>query len=172
MSNEQVSQIINELEDSMHDKYLEAQDKFIKITNLKIGDRVKVLRKANDDELGWDNKWSPSMDEWLCEVGVIRSFEGTTGISVYISKLEDYWYFPFFVLEKVEEPKYQFKDKDVVLVRDGNDEYWHIAAYKEYNDKHGFPHKCYTGNHKDFVGWKQCIPYKGHEHLFGTKCSC
>ena len=169
MSNEQVSKIVNELKTSIYTKYVEAQEKFIKTTNLKVGDRVKVLRKAKDEELGWDNKWNPNMDEWLCEVGVIRSFEGSIGIKVYSSKLEDYWFFPFFILEKVEEPELQFKDKDIVLVRDGDDEYWVISTFKKYTN-YEYPYGCYKSSSDSTTDWKQCIPYKGHEHLLGTRC--
>ena len=166
MSNEQVSQIINELKNSIYTKYMEAQNKFIKITNLKVGDRVKVLRKANNYELGWCNTWNLNMDKYIGKIYIIKEFFDNSGIVLG----DEYFHFPFFVLEKVEEPKYQFKDKDIVLVRDSDDGYWFVAAYKEYNNDLQHPYICYSHAKNGFSlsSWKQCIPYERHEHLLGT----
>ena len=163
MSNEQVSQIINELKNSIYTKYMEAQNKFIKITNLKVGDRVKVLRKANNYELGWCNTWNLNMDKYIGKIYIIKEFFDNSGIVLG----DEYFHFPFFVLEKVEEPKYQFKDKDVVLVRNDDNEYWCMVAFKEYNSDLPYPYICYSSTDNGWC-WKQCIPYERHEHLLGT----
>ncbi len=168
MSNEQVVQIVRELKTSMRTKYVEAQKKFIKTTNLKVGDKVKIVRKSFDHELGWDNKWCSDMNDTIGKIGVVREIMLISGISISILG-DGCWNFPFFVLEKVEEPKYTFKDKEVVLVRDGDDEYWQIKAFKEYTG-YDYPYGCYNSSRVKVAGWKQCIPYKGHEHLLGTRC--
>ena len=166
MSNEQMFQIMYELVEFTHNKYLEAQNKFIKITNLKVGDEVKILRKANNYELGWYNTWTHEMSDLvfcICSVCGICS----QGIHLQRQNSERIWAFPFFVLEKVEESKYQFKDKDVVLVRNDNNEYWCMVAFKEYNNDLPYPYICYSSTDDSWC-WKQCIPYERHEHLLGT----
>ena len=164
MSNEQVSCIIDELKNSIRSKYVEAQEKFIEVTNLKVGDKVKVYRKSFDHELGWGNVWNEDMDGYVGKFYTIQKFCRESGI-----KFEDEPYaFPFFVLEKVEEPC-KFKDKDVVLVRDDDNEKWGVGVFMYYDEDSVVPYRVYFGHNND-VGWKQCIPYKGHEHLIGTRC--
>ena len=170
MSNEQVSKIVNELKTSIRIKYVEAQNKFIEATNLKVGDKVKVLRKAKDNELGWNNRWVDDMKNWVGEINEVINFNATSGIRVYSSERKDSWNFPFFVLEKVEEPEYEFKNKDVVLVRDEDTDTWRIDVFKDYDNRAGkYKYITYDNGTYD-TSWAQCIPYKGHEHLFGTKC--
>ena len=165
MSNEQVSCIIDELKNSIRSKYVEAQEKFIEVTNLKVGDKVKVYRKSFDHELGWGNVWNEDMDGYVGKFYTIQKFCRESGI-----KFEDEPYaFPFFVLEKVEEPC-KFKDKDIVLVRDDDDECWQISAFKKYDGDFRMSYRCYGSASDDTTGWKQCVLYKGHEHLLGTKC--
>ena len=168
MSNEQVSCIIDELKTSTRSKYIEAQEKFIEVTNLKVGDKVKIVRRSFGHEFGWDNKWCGDMDDTIGKIGVVREIMLISGISISIPG-DRCWSFPFFVLEKVEEPKYTFKDKEVVLVRDSDDEYWQIKAFKECTG-YDYPYGCYNYSRDSATGWKQCIPYEGHEHLLGTRC--
>lgn len=77
--------------------YIEAQE----ASGLKIGDIVKVVRKAKDGEKGWDNSW---IDDrmFIGDVGVIKSIDNE-GITIFNNRYK----FPYFVLEKVtkEEPK-------------------------------------------------------------------
>ncbi len=155
--------ITDELKNSIRSKYVEAQNKFIEVTNLKVGDRVKVLRKAKDEELGWGNKWNPNMDSCVGSIYRVEDFNSRYGIET-----DNNWNFPFFVLEKVEEPC-KFKDKDVVLVRDDDNEKWGVGVFMYYDEDSVVPYRVYFGHNND-VGWKQCIPYKGHEHLIGTRC--
>jgi hypothetical protein len=67
-----------------------------KAAGFKVGDKVRVLRKANDYELGWCNGWSSEKDKYIGKVVEIDSvcFSG----SVVIGS----WVFPWFVLELVE----------------------------------------------------------------------
>lgn len=64
-------------------------------------------------------------------------------------------------LEKVDV----FKDKDIVLVRDGGSSIWQLRAFR---DKYGILFICYGA---DEIGepWPNCIKYYGNEHLLGTK---
>lgn len=73
--------------------YTQAQD----ASGLKVGDKVKILRKANTHECGWYNSWLFDMDKLVGETEVIDSIS-TYGIR-FKSKPYEY---PFFVLEKVK----------------------------------------------------------------------
>lgn len=61
-----------------------------------------------------------------------------------------------------EEPKYEFKPFDKVLVRRTNQERWkvHLFSRESVEDN---KYECLGG-----VGFSQCIPYEGNEHLLGT----
>lgn len=60
------------------------------------------------------------------------------------------------------------KPFDKVLVRDDNDENWAINWYGYYN-KEDNTFRC-IGNCD--IGWEQCVPYEGNEHLLGTTNDC
>lgn len=65
---------------------------------------------------------------------------------------------------KPTNDKYQFKPYEKVLVRDTDDQSWKIDFFgyiKEDKDA-DFPYVCLSE-------WAYCIPYKGNEHLLGTK---
>jgi len=88
-----------------------AYDTLAKASGIKVGDTVKVLRKAKNDEMGWNNTWdsgwtggngvSDSMDNCIGKTFKVSRLEGSAGIT-----LEGTGYsFPFFVLEKMPAPK-------------------------------------------------------------------
>lgn len=59
--------------------------------------------------------------------------------------------------------EFELKPFDKVLVRDKNTKVWVIDIFEKYEDSISeFCYKCMTSL------WKQCIPYKGNEHLLGT----
>ena len=73
-------------------------------SGLKVGDTVKVLRKARTHELGWKNNWIDQMDSLIGKTVRVTSVK-ETGIHVnedFSSAVEGFS-FPFFVLEKIEE---------------------------------------------------------------------
>lgn len=86
--------------------YKERQEKWIADNNIKIGDKVKITRKAKNYENGWDTKWTVPMDKTIGESGIALAFDDEIGIQVETED-EGYWY-PYFVLEKVEEPKKKY----------------------------------------------------------------
>lgn len=59
-----------------------------------------------------------------------------------------------------QNPKYQFKPFDKVLVRDDNEADWKCDFFSNISNS-GFYHCINTW-------WRQCIPYEGNEHLLGT----
>ena len=64
---------------------------------IKVGDKVKVLRKAEDNEMGWKNNWSESMNKYINDD--IYSVAHINELGIH---LDTYRAFPFFVLEKIE----------------------------------------------------------------------
>lgn len=61
------------------------------------------------------------------------------------------------------EPKYKFKPFDKVLVRDTEEDDWHVSLFvreiadAQYKEER---YECLNG-----TGWIYCIPYEGNEHL-------
>lgn len=93
--------------ETMEQVYLLAQEH----CGLKVGDWVRVTRKAENYEAGWDNIWS-SCNIKNCTLGEIRGIDNN-GIRVDFRKPGEWlWYFPYFVLEKVEKPVHEFKPFD------------------------------------------------------------
>lgn len=68
----------------------------------------------------------------------------------------------FFGIE--EKPKYEFKPFDKVLVRNDENEEWHISLFAReiMNDNKESPYvyECSSG-----LVWNYCIPFEGNEHL-------
>lgn len=71
----------------------------------------------------------------------------------------------FFGIE--EKPKYEFKPFDKVLVRDEENEKWHISLFAReiVDDSDGLSYKyeCFNG-----TWWNCCIPFEDNEYLLGT----
>lgn len=84
----------------MHDRI--AYEILQKEYGLKTGDRVKVLRKPVDGEMGWYADDNTKMDSYVNKESMIEDMDDYYG---YLLKIpgECCCYFPFFVLEKVEE---------------------------------------------------------------------
>ena len=68
-------------------------------SGLKVGNKVKVIREANSYEAGWGCDWNPIKNNYVGKILKITRDEGVNGF-----ELNNEWYFPYFVLEKVEEP--------------------------------------------------------------------
>jgi len=68
---------------------------------------------------------------------------------------------PEDVRDAPKEP--EFKPFDRVLVRDDDDDEWHIDFFEGYYDKDApYGNMCVSSR------WRHCIPYEGNEHLLGT----
>lgn len=70
---------------------------------LKVWDKVKILKKVKSGENGWGTVWSYEMDSWVNKIGVIIGEDYKAGFKVFLEKENDWWFFPYFVLEKVED---------------------------------------------------------------------
>lgn len=76
--------------------YIAAQKEFVKTHSLKVGDEVKVLRKAKTEELGWELGWNENMNKLIGQTLKIYRIHPSKGIRVCESP---YFSVPFFVLE-------------------------------------------------------------------------
>lgn len=140
--------------DTRKEVYLLAQEH----CGLKVGDWVRVTRKAENHEAGWDYFWAIGANK---SVGNIYRITCINKWGIFLENHEGYT-FPYFVLEKVEKPAHEFKPFDRVLVRDNNHCIWTIDFYAYHITDSLFPYKTLAG------GYCQCIPYEGNEHLVGT----
>ena len=85
--------------------YAERQAKWIADNDVKKGDKVRIARKANSLEDGWQSLWNPDMDEAVGKVGTVSHISANfreCGIEVYVLDVGEFLY-PYFVLEKVEQ---------------------------------------------------------------------
>ena len=83
---------------------------------IKVGDKIKVLRKASNQELGWSNNWNPDMD-YLVGNTYNVSEVNKNGICVKRKDCFKNWFLPFFILEKICKPSIslQVADSDVII---------------------------------------------------------
>jgi preprotein translocase subunit YajC len=79
--------------------YEARQNKWIENTGVKKGDRVLIASGLNVDERWSEASWVGSMDKDVGQVGRV-TFIDTSGIRVRTDY--DTWWYPFFVLVKVE----------------------------------------------------------------------
>lgn len=96
--------------------YAERQAKWVADNDIKKGDKVRVIRKADHNEDGWGSLWNPEMDEAVGKVGRVCSISRIfreCGIEVNVPDVGPYLY-PYFVLEKVEQKyvPFNFNDKE------------------------------------------------------------
>jgi hypothetical protein len=107
-------------------------------SGLKVGDRVKVLRKADDYEAGWKASWvDECMDEMIGEIHTIKADDYWAGFLLE-STDKPGWRFPYFVLEKVG-PEYrpfknaeEFFESGIEWIRKKEGVTWHRVT--EVND--------------------------------------
>ena len=91
-------------------EHLETNQEALERLDLKVGDRVKVLRKAKSKERDWLPCWGTKMDDYVGKVfKVVEISQGDLGVRLLGPKISadeyDKPYFPAFVLEKVEKEK-------------------------------------------------------------------
>ena len=83
----------------------------LEILDLKPGDKVKVLRKAEHRELGWDNSWVSPMTSCIGKIFEVSRVAGSVGVGL----VGESAHFPAHVLElvsrKPEEAIVKISDK-------------------------------------------------------------
>jgi len=91
-------------------------------SGIKKGDTVKVIRSYKSEELGNPCEWVPHMDETVGLTGVVRLVYPDY-IVVWFESIQDYWSYPFFVLEKLsseEAPKKKKKKSYIKRQEESN----------------------------------------------------
>lgn len=127
---------------------------------LKVDDYVKVIRNTIPGEAGWGNDIIAFVSAPVGQCGhVINILKDRIQVNIR----GEVWGLPYFVLEKVEKPAYEFKPYDHVLVRDRDDDCWWPDIFLHKSPDNEQFSRCTRGS------WMQCIPYKGNEHLVGTR---
>lgn len=66
-------------------------------SGIAVGDIVRVLRIAENKEMGWTNNWYYEMDNYVGTAHKVIEIYGDGGI-----ELDNEFLFPFFVLEKLD----------------------------------------------------------------------
>lgn len=149
-----------------NEEYVRLQDMWLNATGIAVGSWVKVTRKADSYESGWNNVWSPAMDAVVGVFVRVLGSWGANGIEVASGQFSPpSCRLPFFILEPAEEPKsekYQFKPFEQVLMRDTDDEAWRANVFGRYIKDSSYPYECVNN------AWMQCIPYADHKNLLGT----
>jgi hypothetical protein len=64
---------------------------------IEVGDTVRVVRTAKNNEMGWQNTWTPTMTGMVGKTFTVKSVG--TGSGIYFEAYN----FPFFVLELVSK---------------------------------------------------------------------
>ena len=64
-----------------------------------VGDKVKVLMKAESKKKGWRITWNPRMDGFVGQTLTVCSIADEKGFCC----LPDHYWFPFFVLELIQK---------------------------------------------------------------------
>lgn len=131
--------------ETMKQVYLLAQEH----CGLKVGDCVRVTRKAENHEAGWDYFWAIGANG---AVGNIYRITCINKWGIFLENHEGYT-FPYFVLEKVEKHVHEFKPYDPVLVRDDICDTWRANIFSHKSGKH-FPFVAAGGE------WKCASPTK------------
>lgn len=93
---EEQQEAVKKLKITFSKSYLELHNE----SGLKVGDKVKVVRKATNREQGWDNSWTTDMDVCVGNYYEINYDGEHTGFAL---NCIGNFNFPYFVLEKVEE---------------------------------------------------------------------
>ena len=156
----------------MRASYGERQAEWVKNHDVKVGDRVRLIRAASNEEDTWPNVWPDKANEWVGKILKVREIS-EVGIACYNPDSDDWLGFPYFVLEKVMEHKdkewevsYGLKVKtgDPVLMRDNELRPWTYSVFSHKRSRGDTPYPYYSAG----IISAFCIPYKGNEHLVGT----
>lgn len=81
------------------EEYRAAQEKWLKDNGLKVGDKVRVVKKVEGYANGWTDVWSGYMTKEVGKIGTIVRDEFSGGLVVNTGCGRNYRY-PFFSLEK------------------------------------------------------------------------
>jgi hypothetical protein len=117
-----------------------------KASGIIIGNKVKVLRKAQDHEAGWSDTWAQQMDYTVgktYKVIEIQQFNGGIRLETCNDVSRNYFY-PYFVLEKVEDRVELDPYKTLLKPQEIKDGEKFISMY---------PHKCPKCQAPAYIGF-------------------
>ena len=152
--------------------YEERQAEWVKKHDIKVGNRVRLIRAASNEEDAWPNVWPCTADGWIGNILRVMDID-SQNIVCYNPDSDDWFGFPYFVLEKVVEHKdkewevsYGLKVKtgDPVLMRDGELRPWRYSVFSHKRSREDVPYPYYSAG----IIAAFCIPYVGNERLVGT----
>jgi len=72
-----------------------------KASGFRVGNRVKIIKKASSFENGWQDIWIEEMDSCVGKTGKIKEDCGSYGFLVEMDDSNYYYTFPYFCLKKV-----------------------------------------------------------------------
>lgn len=79
---------------------------------IEIGDYVRITRNAKDYEMGWNNIWPESFNNYINkQFQVVSIYDDAKGIALDTGEFS---IFPFFILEKINRP---FQKNDWVVAK-------------------------------------------------------
>lgn len=137
-----------------------------KASGLRIGDRVRITRKADNAENGWKSYWAPIMDCTVGEIGTIESDDNYYGFKVNVGPGGD-WRYPYFILEKVVE--------DGAVPPPGKPVPVSEMDYGDGNDLVRSLRELYPYGHERFIPMTldemQLHSTKNHDYAFGGKAT-
>ena len=158
----------------MSASYEKLQAEWVKKHDIKVGDRVRLIRAASGGEDAWPNVWPSAADGWVGNILRVKDIDDLN-IKCYNPDSDDWFGFPYFVLEKVMEHKDKDKEWEVsyglkvktgdpVLMRDNDLRPWRYSVFSHKRSRGDIPFPYYSAG----IISAFCIPYKGNEHLVGT----
>lgn len=79
----------------------------------KVGDKVRVLRKARTHEKDWQNSWIPKrMDAAVGKIGKVLAVDPERqDVEIAFPGVYGTWGYPAFVLQKIRKPSTKRKRK-------------------------------------------------------------
>lgn len=86
--------------------YSEKQEQWIKENNIKVGDKVKIIKKSFQYDNGWEAIWLPDMNDAVNNIGIITDI-CIKGIEIKVINIGTFYY-PYHILKKIED-KVEFK---------------------------------------------------------------
>lgn len=95
-------------EKEMKKSYIERQAEWVKKHKVKIEDYVRLIRAASNREDGWLNVWPSTANKWVGKTLEVREIS-ESNIACYNPEEEDWFAFPYFVLEKVKHEEKEMK---------------------------------------------------------------
>lgn len=101
--------------------YAERQAQWVKENNVRVGTKVRVIRTFTSCEDGCNVQFTPLKGTFIgddCTVDTVLEHEHDACIIVRSKQKDDWWQFPYFVLEVLpEEPWFKIGDKVRITIK-------------------------------------------------------